>query len=351
VGLPDGPTAVEIASPDSFAVSLDSAMQAFRELRPGTQTLVSAEVNATRKELWVRVLQNGSSDRDRNGQVELSLVPSFDALRVVAELNGAGLHYWGGNNYFDVTLPYPHPERDDFLDVQHLSWDERYRVLLDGASWQSLRDMVFRFADLAAALAGRCLACGMATVLIPSVGICVHPWLFASHGLTVTATDSARTALATLAEPGSHPNLYSSAAYEQWDISTCASFAMIPHPDHFAGMPALEDDRERDLLRQRITFVIADWARLPAPTGTMDLVFATNALPRDSRAERAAVLQEWIRVLRPGGVVYVAQHHAGGDWGIETFFHEQGFVEIDFLGGDRPLDEARGSFQIRVTSG
>jgi hypothetical protein len=351
VGLPDGPTVVEVAHPDRFAASLDAAMRAFRELRPGTQTLVSADVNSYRKEVWIRVLQNGRSDRDRNGGVEESLAPSLDSLRAVAERSRGGVHYWGGNNYLDVSLPYPNPDREDFLEVKQLSWNERYRVQLERESWESLQHMVFRFSNLAATLADLCLARGMATVLVPSVGICVHPWLFASRGLTVTATDVAGTALAALSEPGCHPNLYSSAAYERWDTSTCASFAMIPHPDHFDGMPALEDDCVREALRHRIAFVVADWARLPVPAGTIDLVFATNAIPRDSGAERVAVLEEWVRVLRPGGVAYIAQHHAGGDWGVESFFRERGFVEGDFFGGEQPHEGVRGGFQIRYSSG
>jgi hypothetical protein len=193
VGLPDGPTLVEVTSPDRFAASLDAAMRAFRELRPGTQTLVSADVNAYPKEVWVRVLENGRSDMDRNGQVEKSLARSLASLRAVAERNRGGAHYRAGNNYLDVWLPYPNPDREDFLDVTHLPWDERYRILLERESWELLRNRVFRFSKLAVTLADRCLACGMTTVIVPSVGICVDPWLFASRGLTVTATDSCLT--------------------------------------------------------------------------------------------------------------------------------------------------------------
>jgi len=190
----------------------------------------------------------------------------------------------------------------------------------------------------------------MTTVLVPSVGLCVHPWLFAGNGLTVTATDSAATALAALSEPGRHPNLYSSAAHERWDIAACASYATVPHPDHFDGMPALEDEGVREDLRHRITFAVADWRRLPVPAGSAGLVFATNAVPRDSEVERVAVLEEWVRVLRPGGVLYIAQHHAG-DWGVEPFFLDRGFAEVDFLGGDQLPDGVRGGFQIRYSSG
>ena len=48
----------------------------------------------------------------------------------------------------------------------------------------------------------------------------------------------------------------------------------------------MEDDRVREVPRPRIKFVVADRARPPVPAGTFDLVFATNAVPRDSGAER-----------------------------------------------------------------
>jgi len=350
VGLPDGPTFVEVGDLNRFTTTLDAAMCAFQELRPGTETLVSAEVNACRKEVWIRFLQNGRRE-DRNGQVEESLAACFNSFRAAVKGNRGDLHYWGGNNYFDVSFPYPKVDREEFLEVKHLSWSERYRVWLERESWQSLRDRVYRFSNLAASLSERCRTCGMTTVLIPSVGICVHPWLFASRGLKVIATDSAATALSALSEPGRNPNLYSSAAYERWDNSTCASYAMIPHHDHFDGMPALEVEHVREELRQRIEFVVADWASVPVPSGSVDLVFATNAVPRESDSERVAVLEEWVRVLRPGGIVFIAQHHAGADWGVESFLLERGFVETDFLGGGVPGGPVRGGFQVRYSSG
>ena len=351
VGLPDGPTWVEVALPDRFAASLDAAIRAFQLLRPGTRTLVSAEVNTYRKAVVVRVLQNGRSDRDRGGRVKAPLARSFDQLRSVVQRDGGSLDYWGGNNYLDVLIPYPNPDRDDFPEVEHLAWNDRYRVLLERESWSSLRDRAFRFSDLASRLAARCVARRMKCVLVPSVGICVHPWLFASRALNVAATDSAGVALAALSKPGLGPNLYSTAAYERWDISECATFAMMPHPGHFDGMPALEDDRVREVLRQRIVFLTAEWVRLPVASPTVDLVFATNAVPRSSDVEREAVLGEWVRVLRPGGVVFIVQHNPGADRRAESFLSERGLSEIDFLEGDEPREGARGAFQVLYSSG
>jgi SAM-dependent methyltransferase len=351
VGLPDGDTPVDIAQPADFAARLDALMRDFRELRLGTQTLVSADVNDYRREVWIRLLQNGPHRRERNGQVETSLGPSLAALRAVVVRDGGEVHYWGGNNYLDVSLPYPTCDRECLLDVDHLPWDERHRVLLERESWGDLRDRVFRWSRRAVSLADRCLSRGVRDVLVPSVGLCVHPWLFASRGLTVTATDAAATALAALSAPDLHPNLYSTGAYERWDTAACASYAMIPQPDHFGGMPALEDAGTRDALRQRITFAVADWARLPVPSGSIDLVFAANALPRDSEEQRAAVLREWDRVLRPGGFAFIAQHHAADDWAIEAFFRDHGYVQARFLADEQVPAGARGAFETYYTSG
>lgn len=126
---------------------------------------------------------------------------------------------------------------------------------------------------------------------------------------------------------------------------------MIPHPDHFDGMPPLEVDHVREALRQRISFLHADWANLPILDCSVDLVFATNALPRGSDAERVAVFDEWVRVLRPCGVVYIAQHHAGADWGLESLLLERGLCASDFLRGEGPPKGWRGAFQIRYSSG
>lgn len=42
------------------------------------------------------------------------------------------------------------------------------------------------------------LTCSLTKVLVPSVGLCVHPWLFADCGMHVIATDIAATALASI---------------------------------------------------------------------------------------------------------------------------------------------------------
>jgi SAM-dependent methyltransferase len=211
--------------------------------------------------------------------------------------------------------------------------------------------MAFRFSRLATSIASRCVDFGIKNVLIPSVGLCVDPWLVANHGLAVTATETARSALEALSDPAHWPRVYSRAAYERWDIATCAAFACIPHPDYFAEMPLLEDAAVRDRLRSRINFLHNDWASIPLESGSVDVVFAANAVPRESAEERTKVLEEWIRVLRPGGVIFISQHHVPMDWNIEQFFNERNLVATDFLGGNCPARNVRAGFQLRYTSG
>jgi hypothetical protein len=349
IGWPDDPTFVNIANPKQLVACLDEAISAFHELRPTAQTLVDVAVNDVRELVLLRIVQNGYCDH--HGQVEAIVEPSFKMLRTVVEENNGVFHYWGGNNYIDVGFPHGGSGRQSFPEVDHLPWDQRYRNLLDRASWWSLRNTAFRFSNLAVGIAGRCIEAKMNNVLIPSVGLCIAPWLFASCGLSVTATDISEVALAALSEPIRWPLIYSHAAYERWDVSTCAAFASVPHPDHFTGMPALEDEQFVSVLRKRIGFVHSDWARVPLETATVDLVFATNAVPRESIEQRVRVLEEWIRVLRPGGVIFIVQHHPPANWKVEDFFLDRGLGPTSFLGGERPGETLKAGFQIRYSSG
>jgi hypothetical protein len=299
--------------------------------------------------VWVRFVQRGPC-QDRNSQVEPTLEPSFRPLRAAVGKSRGELHYWGGNNYFDVSLPFRGPMREDFPEVEHLPWDERYHYLLDRATWGSIRHMVFRFSSLAEYFAARCVEFGLLRVFIPSVGLCVHPWLFADRGVSVVTTDAAGSALAALSEPDRWPRLYSRAAFERWDIAESASYATQGNPDYFTRMPDLENRAVGESLRQRITFAQGDWADLPLAGGSVDAIFATNALPRESSAEQLRVLREWVRVVRPGGLVFIAQHNFF-DSDVEPVLRGAGWVEANVLGGERPDQPGATGFQIRYSSG
>ena len=115
-------------------------------------------------------------------------------------------------------------------------------------------------------------------------------------------------------------------------------------------MPDLEDRGVTKSLRQRITFALSDWADLPLGGGSVDAIFATNALPRESSAEQLRVLREWTRVVTPGGVVFIAQHNFFGS-DVEPVLRGAGWVEANIMGGERlALPKATG-FQVRYSSG
>jgi SAM-dependent methyltransferase len=349
IGYPDDPTPVELADPKRLSAALDDALKAFLTLRSGGHLTVCSEINTYHRTVSTRFVQDGPS-HDRKGQVEPTLTSPLRALRVVVAKSRGELHYWGGNNYFDLSLPYRGPMRETFPEVQHLPWDERYRSLLEQASWESLRWKVFRFSSFAETFALRCAELGLSRVLIPSVGLCVHPWLFAAQGLSVVATDLATSALTVLSAPEQWPRLYSLAAYERWDIGKSASYATQGNPEKFERMPDLEDQSIRESLGHRITFARCDWAELPLETQSIDAIFATNALPRESDEEQWRVLQEWARVVRPGGLVFIAQHNFFHT-DLEPFFTNKAWAKANILGKERLNQADATRFQIWYTSG
>src|SRR5262249_20591328 len=158
--------------PQEFATCLDNALSVFRDLRNGKDYLVSAYVNAYHRSVWVRFVQRGACE-NWNGQLEPVLEPAFRSLRAVVAQSGGELHYCRGNNYLDLSLPFRGVVREEFSEVEHLPWDERFRQLLKRATWGSLRAMVFRFSKIAERFAARSVEFGMSRVLIPSVGLCV----------------------------------------------------------------------------------------------------------------------------------------------------------------------------------
>lgn len=345
MGFPDDPTSVNIRDPEQFCICLESAFEAFRRLRDGP-TLLSAEINSYHRSVWIRFVQ-GLPRHGSDGQMEPELKSSFGALNAEAKRNGGNLTYRGGNNYVDVSLPYSGPIRENFPEVEKLAWDDRYRHWLERASWPSLRSQVFRYANLAEPIAEYCFRFQKPSVLIPSVGICVHPWLFAHRGLSVIATDSADTALGAVSKPAEWPRLYSIAAYDRWGISQCASYASLANPEHFAEMPELQNQSVSQELESRITFVRADWAELPLEEKSVDAIFATNALPRESADERTAVLKEWVRLVRPGGIAFIVQHNFF-ESDIEIQLRQHGWVEVKLLKGEQPNGTG---FQTYYSSG
>jgi SAM-dependent methyltransferase len=306
LGWPDDPTWVTVSDPKTFADRLVAALSAFRDLR-GTPFLMDADINSPNRQVWIRFVMPGGCLHDV--QIEPRLEKTLQSFHEVVSRDGGKVLHSGGNNYFNISLPYREPIRESFPKVDDLPWDARYRKLLELASWKSLRGMVFRFSKLAEGFAEQCVRRGKSKVLIPSVGMCIHPWLFADRGLNVIATDAAHSALAVVSEPAAWPRLFSRSAFERWDITECALHASQRNPHHFDSMPDLQNSAVRRSLYPRVEFAAADWAKLPLESGGVDALFATNALPRETKEERDRVLQEWKRVVKRGGIAFIAQHN------------------------------------------
>ena len=253
LGWPDEPTMVAVASCEEFVAALDAALQAFSIVRPKGDFLVDADVNCIHGELWVRFVKDVEPGHG-NGKIETPLVNSFATLGDVMASLGGKMHYWGGNNYFDLSFPYDGPMREAFPEVGHLPWDAQYRQLFARATWDELRHKVFRFCDLAEKFAHRCSTSNKKSVLVPSVGVCVHPWMFADAGLSVTATDASQFALDVVAAPQNWPLVYSPAAKNRWDIAQSGSYATQGNPEGFQRIPDLTVPEIIKQLGARITF-------------------------------------------------------------------------------------------------
>ena len=134
------------------------------------------------------------------------------------------------------------------------------------------------------------------------------------------------------------------------------AYAARPYEDvveeliHPERMPDLEDRATRESLRQRITFANSDWADLPLESKSVDAIFATNALPRESSAEQLRVLKEWIRVVRPSGLVFIAQHNFF-DSDVGPTLRDAGWEEANILGGERPTQLGAAGFEMFYSSG
>ena len=189
-----------------------------------------------------------------------------------------------------------------------LPWNELYRWRLAHHSWDILRHEVYRFAREVEQVIAWAQSHGLNTVLCPAVGLCVDPWLFAHAGFNVIANDIAVSALEILAKPELTPQLYSTNAKELWDIEMTMMYRR-PHPHTFKNMPALENSSYQKQLASKIQFLTADAGHLSLAANSVDVIFACNALPRGQKRERRAVLKEWLRILKPQGLVFIRMHN------------------------------------------
>lgn len=339
VGWPDESVRLRLRDVEELRTSFRAVLADFRKLWKGASTFADIDVAPEYRRLDVRVARTGTRLADlgiREEEVRSILDGWIAPLSQSCTRNGGSAHRGWTGSYFGMNLPVQSigegSHRLDFPDLPQERWEARYRAKLLRTTWSSLRSEVFRFCDLASAIASWCVASRATSVLIPSVGICVHPWVFAEHGLSVIATDIATTALDTVRHPERLSQVYGLTAKRRWEISENAAYGgEFPHG--FDSMPEIDRAHVADRLRERITFVEADWVALPLPEKSIDVVFATNALPRENADLRRRALEEWARVIRPGGLVFSAMHNAF-DRDTEALFESRGWHRIDALGGE-----------------
>lgn len=345
---PDRP--LTVVAGEGCAEALRTALLGVREVTPEAETLVV--VSEYRGEGRLRVGQRPHTD-ETTGPSE-----PYESLLACARAGGGEgwVHAGAG---FGVQLPLaptmPPAEREALPDVHDLPWEEHYAALLARASFSTLRQRAYRFARWAQFVAYYALEHRLATILCPGVGLAVDPWVFAAFGGRVVALDRARTPLAALAAPD--PRVYSAAGHDAWDAEQSVVWVNATSP-HSCGVrtPDLGDAELRARLAARVCFLQGDQARLPLPDAAVDVVFATNALPRGDDAEREAVYAEWLRVLQPGGLIYASMHNAYGICDeARARFAAAGLTEID-LGTatgtvEAPPPRGRGAFFVRGSSG
>jgi ubiquinone/menaquinone biosynthesis C-methylase UbiE len=73
-------------------------------------------------------------------------------------------------------------------------------------------------------------------------------------------------------------------------------------------------------------------------------------LPRDGNERRQRVLDEWVRVIRPGGLIFCAMHNPNGATAT-PYFENLGWQRIDALRGERTRTTDKPMFQEYLSSG
>jgi SAM-dependent methyltransferase len=337
------------SAPTGFVGALRDAIQALRDLRPDSRTLIDVSDKGT--QVSFVVVQSPHPDESFARQ----LGPSVEPL--VALCKAAGGHclppFTGLTLWLQLPLDpsTPPAERDPFrprLPEDH-TFEQRYAAYLARSSWATLRAEVFRFSMWAERAARYAARHGLRTALCPAVGINADPWIFASLGARrVVALDLAPSALAAVGHPERWPRLYSRAAQSTWELETCCSWVGGLSPYLFHGLRDLARPEVRAELGPRVIAVQADQRQAPLPDRSIDVLFACNALPRASAAELARTLAEWQRVLRPGGYAFIRMFNADALCErVRASFGERGWTAIDPTDPVAPEPGPVGAFWVQ----
>jgi SAM-dependent methyltransferase len=312
VGWPDDEVDVAVLDPQRLRDAMQTVLAEFQKVWAGARLVVDVDVSIAHGRLDVRVTRvTPCSDPLPVAELEKraagprhALDRVLPSLRKEAVSSGGSAERGCDGSYFDLHLQVRAVgtligRREHFPSLVQSSWEDHYRQKLERTSWSQLRDAAYRFSSLAIRIADWAVRANAKRVLVPSNGLCVDPWLFADRGLTVIATDISSTALETVRHPERLPQMYGREAKARWEIGESAMYGGS-HPASFEGMPNLADPDVVAALGARLEWIEADWTAVPIEDESIDVVFATNALPRNEIEERRRVVREWARVVRPG---------------------------------------------------
>lgn len=347
-----------VRAPAGFPAALRDAVQALRAARREGALFVHAD-RTMRGDVLVKLQQAPHEHADQD-PLDAAAEARFARVEVMAHavMGGPPKHpsrppaLWFSLPLDESTPPDPRGLSRFDDGVRELPWAERYAVMLERVAWRDLHHDVFRYAAWAERVARYAARHGLRRALCPSVGLNVDPWLLAAAGLHVVAFDAALPAVRAVAHPGRLPQAYSATAHEAWEVYMTCAYDRGVNPHTFGGLPDLGRPDVVAELAPRVLCAQADWARVPLADASVDLVHGCNALPREDEAARAAVLAEWARVLRPGGLVMGRVHNA---YGIveeaRAFFARRGLREVDLREPDAPPPGPIGAFHIHGSSG
>jgi hypothetical protein len=353
---PDETLLVSIKDAPALSLALCQLARALSTERPAARTFVCANFHSTRPTLpvWVKIVHGPYEEGDQGGE---KIKRAVEALgRSVTSSKGKLV---GGGCFvtlcFDGRPAEGRGGRELFPAVEKLDWEARYEKLLERAAFESLRDTAFRFSLWAERVLHFAKAHDRRTVLCPSVGLNVDPWIFAAGGLRCIAFDRSARAIRALARPDRLADVYSRESIRRWDIVETTTYSGGVNPDRFGDL--LPDLGSADViaeLARRAAFMRSDWASVPLPSRSVDVVFACNALPReeDDNGVRARVLAEWRRVLRPDGFIFVRMHNSYGICQeIRDTFTGLGWSEVDVRQPEPAWPNGSGVFQVFGSSG
>ena len=311
----DGPQWVNLTDPNRFVSVIRTLIASVREKSSGTRTVAVSEYNNYHSRFYVQVTQA------REHWEEESFLFSDDwntwnhLCRMATQDKFESYSNFAGRldlNFNPISQKF-FPQRQSAWNLvsQETPWDDQYQILQTKAKWRDLRSRAYRYAGFAQGFAKACSLRGKVRVLCPAAGFCIDPWILAHAGLEVEATDLSPTAIEMVQHPEQWPPIYSQSAWRSWEAEQCCDYGGIldGYNSLKAPIPDLIDPDSRQALEKNLRFHVVDNRQLPFAENSIDAIFACNAVPRQDAVERRQVFDEWFRVLKPNGILFLTVHN------------------------------------------